>query len=163
MAPAYSICENRMCIVRFLLCRYRRTFHLLTRPFEFVYSGYSQSRSAFPLWSLKNPPSIATGGLLKPLCVYYTYTVDPSETPKRYSRHSLMLLINICLLTSFIYFNVLCVSTLCISFTLVFILCQQLYLSFLKKVSLFSGFLILENSDTVICLLLSVAGIHWTQ
>jgi hypothetical protein len=52
---------------------------------------------------IKNPPSIATGGLLKPLCVYYTYTVDPSETPKRYSRHSLMLSINICLVASFIF------------------------------------------------------------
>jgi hypothetical protein len=63
------------------------------------------TRSLVPLIHfspIKNPPSIATGGLPKPLCVYYTYTVDPSETPKRYSRHSLMLLINICLLASFI-------------------------------------------------------------
>ena len=36
------------------------------------------------------------------MCIY-TYTVDPRPTPKRYSRHSLMLLINICLLTSFIF------------------------------------------------------------
>ncbi len=45
------------------------------------------------------------------------------------------------------------VSTLCISYTLLFILCQQFYLSFEKKVLLFLivfAVLLFENLDTII-------------
>ena len=90
------------------------------------------------VWAIKNPPSIATGGLPKPLCAFLHYTVCPSEKPKRYSRHSLMLLINICLLSSFILFVLL--SLLQLQYSMCCLICQQLYLSFSKKVSLFSGF-----------------------
>jgi hypothetical protein len=46
-------CENRVCLS---LGFFRFRFHHRGRPFEFVYSGYSQSRSAFPLYAIKNPP-----------------------------------------------------------------------------------------------------------
>jgi len=81
---------------------------------------------------IKNPPSIATGGLLKPLCVYYTYTVDPSETPKRYSRHSLMLSINICLVANFI-FVVFPLFLRCIAVILVYLSLVNNFFSFLAK------------------------------
>jgi hypothetical protein len=91
------------------------------------------TRSLVPLIHfspIKNPPSIATGGLPKPLCVYYTYTVDPSETPKRYSRHSLMLSINICLVANFIFSIFPC-----------FLRCVVVILVYLSLVNNFFSFL----------------------
>jgi hypothetical protein len=41
-----SACENRICLS---LGFFSLRFHHRDRPFEFVYSGYSQSRSAYPL------------------------------------------------------------------------------------------------------------------
>lgn len=57
-----SAYENRICLS---LGFFRFRFHHRGRPFEFVYSGYSQSRSAFPLSPIKNPPRFLWEGSLR--------------------------------------------------------------------------------------------------
>lgn len=76
-SSAFSACENRICLS---LGFFSLRFHHRGRPFEFVYSGYSQSRSAHPLYAIKKPPSIATGGLLKTFDVSYIIRHNPPSS-----------------------------------------------------------------------------------
>lgn len=114
-----------------LLMRYHRTLILRSAHFGLFIVVTAQSRSAYPLSPLKNPPSIATGGLfgISMMLLCYHPVPPPVFSPKRYSRHFSMRISNICcwtwviccsflwcvaavvLLMLYLYTIVVCVST----------------------------------------------------
>jgi hypothetical protein len=97
------------------------------------------TRSLVPLIHfspIKNPPSIATGGFQN----RYVYTHLHGRSPRdakailaafsnAFNKHMLAYEFHLCSLSF--------VSTLCISYTVLFIFCQQLFFIFGKKIIVF--------------------------
>ena len=127
---ALNACENRLSYSGVFLLKGSITQDARS---GFVYSGYPQPRSARPLSrrALKNPPSIATGGFQNRFVFTHLHGRSPRDAKailaafsNAFNKHMFSCEFHLQCLSLF--------STLCISYTMLFMSCQQFFFFFGK-------------------------------